>query len=309
MIWTDILWGFPHLANIPLPDAVLPLGLTTDRDNSHYYFPHFSFKEGQVNSFMKSRSVRKMKIMSSEISLTILYDNITADNDLQAGWGFSCLVEGAGETILFDTGARGDVLLSNMKKLGISPRDIDIVVLSHFHGDHTGGIDALLEQNHEISVYFPSSFARGFLERILASGAGLVPVSSCLQIMPGVSVTPETGDMTREIAMVIETDRGLIVMTGCAHPGVKSILEKVECISPDKLLMIIGGLHLEARSRFEIELLASTLAKKGLSHPAPCHCSGDLSKEVFRNQFPGYIETGVGRKIRLKDIQSELPLG
>lgn len=251
----------------------------------------------------EQESMKIMKIISSNISLTILYDNDPVpDNDLETGWGFSCLIQGVGETILFDTGAREDILLSNMKKLGVSPSDIDVIILSHFHGDHTGGIDALLEENHDLSVYFPSSFSKGFLERILSTGAGIVPVTNHIRIMPGVSVTSETGGETREIALVIETERGLVIVTGCAHPGLMTILKEAGSISADSILMIIGGLHLEAYSRYELEHLAALLAKKGILYLAPCHCSGSLAKTIFKSDFEGFIETGVGRKILLKDL-------
>ena len=74
------------------------------------------------------------------MKVTIIYDNTAFRKDLQSDWGFSALVEGEDiPKILFDTGANGDILLSNMEKLNINPALIDEVFISHAHADHTGG--------------------------------------------------------------------------------------------------------------------------------------------------------------------------
>ena len=81
------------------------------------------------------------------ITLTVLYNNAPHDQRLTTAWGMACLVEGAVETVLFDTGDDGSVLLRNMKALGKSPADVTVVVLSHIHADHMGGLAEFLKQN------------------------------------------------------------------------------------------------------------------------------------------------------------------
>ena len=76
------------------------------------------------------------------MKVTIIYDNTSARPELQADWGFSALVEAKGKRILFDTGADGRILLSNMEKLKIDPKEIEDVFISHLHWDHTGGLSA-----------------------------------------------------------------------------------------------------------------------------------------------------------------------
>ncbi len=92
------------------------------------------------------------------MKVTIIYDNIAFRNDLQADWGFSALVEAKGKRFLFDTGGSGSILLSNMNKLEISPKEIDAVFLSHAHFDHIGGLSGFLDQNNEVKVWIPLSF-------------------------------------------------------------------------------------------------------------------------------------------------------
>ena len=95
---------------------------------------------------------------SADLKLTIVYDNNPYREGLETRWGFSCLVEGLERTILFDVGGEGAVLLRNMAKLEIDPNTIDVVILSHIHYDHIGGLSEFLEQNPDVVVYMPSSF-------------------------------------------------------------------------------------------------------------------------------------------------------
>jgi len=83
----------------------------------------------------------------SKLEMRILFDNNPYEKGLEVSWGFSCLIKGAEKTILFDTGGDGSILMANIEKMGIDPSEIDLVVLSHDHLDHTGGLSAFLEKN------------------------------------------------------------------------------------------------------------------------------------------------------------------
>ena len=77
------------------------------------------------------------------MKITIVYDNCLSKPGLRTGWGFSSLIEtDCAPPLLFDTGADGTTLLHNMRKLGIDPGRIGIIVISHAHGDHTGGLSS-----------------------------------------------------------------------------------------------------------------------------------------------------------------------
>ena len=98
--------------------------------------------------------------------ITIVYDNEVRKLELQADWGFSCLIEAQGmPQILFDTGASGLILLHNIKALGLAPSTIGIIVISHPHSDHTGGLWDLLEANNAAEIYIPRGAIFGYRYR------------------------------------------------------------------------------------------------------------------------------------------------
>jgi len=93
------------------------------------------------------------------MNFSIVYDNETLSPNLASAWGFACLV---GDDLLFDTGGDADRLLYNMEAMGIDPLKIGSVVLSHDHGDHTGGLGGLLNTGVRPTVYVPRAFLRQF---------------------------------------------------------------------------------------------------------------------------------------------------
>jgi len=84
------------------------------------------------------------------LSITVSYDNNPYNKRLTTAWGFSCVIKGTEKIILFDTGGDGSILVTNLEELDINPREIDLVVLSHIHGDHVGGLPSFLEKNPEV---------------------------------------------------------------------------------------------------------------------------------------------------------------
>jgi 7,8-dihydropterin-6-yl-methyl-4-(beta-D-ribofuranosyl)aminobenzene 5'-phosphate synthase len=247
---------------------------------------------------------REIKITLQNISLTILYDNNPYDELLDTGWGFSCLIKGAEKTILFDTGGSGSVLLNNMHKLGISPLETDMVVLSHIHGDHVGGLFDFLLENPDVDVYIPDSFPADFRNRIKTHKADVKPVAGPERICRGVYTTGPLGGLPPEQSLVIRTDGGLIVVTGCAHPGIVTIVENAKDLFPDEVLLVLGGFHLLGESRHGLNSVISRLRRLGVERAGPCHCTGDTARELFRREWEeNYIDVGVGRVITATDFK------
>jgi len=234
------------------------------------------------------------------MTITILYDNNPYDENLRPDWGFSCLIEGPEKTILFDTGASGSILMSNIKKLGVNPKDIDIIFISHNHYDHVGGLWDFLKVNNKVKVYFGQSYPESFKEKVKQAGAEPISIDSSQQIYPDVYSTGEMGLMIKEQVLVINRDEGSILITGCAHPGVVTVAKKAKELSKDKLYLVLGGFHLFGTSEREIKKIISQFREMRVAKVAPCHCSGDRAKGMFKEEFKGdFIRIGVGRRIEI----------
>ncbi len=235
------------------------------------------------------------------ITMTVLYDNYKHDPALRTDWGFSCLVEGLEKTILFDTGTKGDLLLENMQKLAISPDDIDVVVLSHIHSDHTGGLAALLERNSHVTVFAPQSFPASFKENVTKTGAEYVDVSDGVQICKNAFSTGEVLGNVIEQALIVETAEGAVVITGCAHPGVVNMVRKAVQVRKANVHTVLGGFHMHSMSDRQIQSIIKQLKELGVKRAGPCHCSGDRTRELFEKEFDGdYLAVGVGKKLKFR---------
>ncbi len=208
------------------------------------------------------------------MKIKVIYDN-EAYRGMKSGWGFSCLVENE-RKVLFDTGWYGSILLSNMKALDIDPKDIEIIVLSHDHWDHIGGLTWMLDLNPDVKVYAPHSFSKS-LKGEIASKAKLIEVDGSVRICECVYTTGVLGTTTKEQSLLLEIKEGLIVITGCAHPGLSVILDRASSIG--HVYGITGGFH----GFDDYDLL------KDMALIIPCHCT--VHKSEIARLFPETFET------------------
>ncbi|MCX5645176.1 MAG: MBL fold metallo-hydrolase [Phycisphaerae bacterium] len=242
-----------------------------------------------------------------ELVLKVVHDNYPCVDSLKTAWGFSALVTGSEKTILFDTGSDGTLLLENMARLQIDPGRIDIVVLSHLHQDHTGGLTGLLQANSRVQVYLPASFPTRFKEAVRGYGATVVEIGGPQEICKDVYTTGTLGRRIKEQALAIRTQRGLVVLTGCAHPGIVQILKRIRRLHEEDILLVMGGFHLEWVTKWKVEAIIAAFRCHGVRYVAPTHCSSDKARQLFQQSYgPGCLDAGVGKRIALTDLQASL---
>lgn len=232
--------------------------------------------------------------------VTIVYNNVVADPALSGAWGMACVVQGASQTILFDTGGDGPTLLSNMEAMGMGEDEIDAIVLSHNHGDHTGGLWDVLARNASVTVYVPASFPSGVCKRIEGTGANVERVREPAQIAPGIFTTGEVGNGIGEQALVITSGRGLFVITGCSHPGVDRMAERAAKAFDTGIYAVTGGFHLGGASTGEITEIIEALKRLGVQRIGPSHCTGERAMELFEEAWgDGFFDAGCGARIEI----------
>jgi 7,8-dihydropterin-6-yl-methyl-4-(beta-D-ribofuranosyl)aminobenzene 5'-phosphate synthase len=238
------------------------------------------------------------------LTVTIIYDNYPAAPACGTDWGFSCLVEGLGKTVLFDAGTREDLFLKNVAALGIDLGRVDLAVLSHFHGDHTGGLEAALRNRPGLTLYVPvdkAENATGLSEKWGKAGGKAVPVDQGLKLAEGLMLTGTMGVAIKEQALVLDTSRGLVIIAGCAHPGIVGIVEKARQMTGRPVAAVLGGFHLLQTDKAEVGRIIARFEEMGVARVGASHCTGGEAIALFREAYKDrFIELGAGRVLRFE---------
>ena len=236
------------------------------------------------------------------ITITTIYDNYIFNEGPKTDWGFSCIIKGTEKTILFDTGTKSDILFHNINKLNVNPKDVELVAISHIHGDHTGGLFAFLDENNKVTVYLPASFPDEFVSRVEKAGAKVVPVDKSVEICKGIFLTGEMGIQIKEQSLILNTSKGLVVITGCAHPGIVDIVKRAKEVVDKKIYLVCGGFHLMNKSEDEVKEIIREFKDLGVMKVGASHCTGDRAIELFKEAYKeNFVQMGVGRVIRISD--------
>lgn len=212
------------------------------------------------------------------MKITIVYDNTTHKSGVVADWGFSCFIETKNRCILFDTGGNGKILIDNLESLDILPGSVDDIVISHPDFDHIGGLSAFLNSNNKAVVHVPISF------RGIRYPNKVKYYDKPSQVYENVFLTGELGQ--REQSLAIKSDKGLVLIIGCGHPGVHKIMKSISKFG--NVFAIVGGLHGFA----DFDIL------KNVEIVCPIHCT--KNKDKIKSLYPEKcIEGGVGKRFKI----------
>lgn len=254
---------------------------------------------------MDQSSQKSDSTVLQDVKLTVIFDNYESAPGLKTAWGFACLVETDDVTLLFDTGGDGDILLHNMSALKIDPGAIDILMISHDHWDHTGGLADVLPQLKKPDIFLLKSFSEDS-RKVAAGDSGRVHLlTGPEEITKGMVSSGEMGSGIKEQALIIRTRDGAIIITGCAHPGIVSIVEKAIELTGDDILFVVGGFHLLQMAEKELGAIIERLKELHVRFVAPSHCSGDAARRLFAEAFGDrFVEVGAGKIVTLDDLSS-----
>ena len=242
--------------------------------------------------------------------VTTLVDNVVYGQGLFAEHGLSFFIETGNRNILFDTGQSGDVLVKNAAKLGVDLSSVNYLFLSHGHYDHTGGLAAFLEINHDAMVIY----GRGAMDNKYSKSTGKIREIGCpwkdklsdyhnkfieitdnRDIVPGIKIIKDfhskndfekpspslllkhgntyiTDDFHDEIALLIKEGTAYYLVTGCSHNGIVNIIKSAS--NEVKISGVFGGSHLSTASESRIQKTAFALKQSGIAYIGVNHCTG-----------------------------------
>ncbi len=212
----------------------------------------------------------------SSFEISIVFDDKCPKPGFLTGFGFSALIFNYFTEVysLFDTGGKSNVLIHNIKKCNVDISSIKNIIISHNHHDHAGGLEGILQINPDINIYVPinnlKSFSRTFPDSKVHG------ISEMLEFEKNFIISGQIKDFIPEQSVFLKTkDNELIILVGCAHPGLEKFITKAQSVS--KIKAIIGGFHGFRKLSYleNIELIGA------------CHCSRNVNliKKTFPEQF------------------------
>ncbi|RLE71483.1 MAG: MBL fold metallo-hydrolase [Thermoprotei archaeon] len=238
----------------------------------------------------------------SYVKIVVVVDNNEGVQDLETAWGVSMYVETDKDVFLFDTGPDPGVLKRNMDRLSINPASINFVFISHEHGDHTGGLSYLAALNEDLLVYLPAHSSSSLKERT-SKYFKVVEVKEPFVLSKGLLSSGELykGLYEQSLAIYVR-DRGLVVLTGCSHPGVDVIVKHFHELTGLPVFAVIGGFHLRGASENRLEEIARTFLDLDVKMVFPIHCTGDKARQFFAGRLgERYMDGHVGLTVFISE--------
>jgi 7,8-dihydropterin-6-yl-methyl-4-(beta-D-ribofuranosyl)aminobenzene 5'-phosphate synthase len=253
----------------------------------------------------KDQVVASAETSPEPILVKMIYNNTGSNPAYKKEWGLAIWFEEKGRAVLFDTGGNPDTLWKNMETAGSDLSKLTAIIISHKHWDHTRGLDLILEKTaHKPMVYFPASDADEFSS--IHPKASINRVTGALSIAGRLSTTGEMegslgNDVLYEQSVLLTCNNQVVVFTGCAHPGIVSIVERTRALHPDKeIALLAGGFHLLDCTAEQLQEISVTLERMKVKQIAPSHCTGEKAIGWLRRTWQErFVEFHIGDELNL----------
>jgi len=228
--------------------------------------------------------------LNSPVRLKMIYNNTGESPGLQAAWGLSVWIEQDGEVTLMDTGGDAAILMENLRNARLDPAKISTLVITHDHWDHKNGLKGLVgNPAFHAEIFVPEKVSKAYeTEYPTARFRG---ISNPEEIAPGIWSTGSietmyNGNPLYEQSLVLVRSNMLFLLTGCSHPGISHIVQRVIELFPGKTLALVaGGFHMGSHKEEEVRLISADLRQQGVLKIAPSHCTGGEAISLFRKEW------------------------
>jgi 7,8-dihydropterin-6-yl-methyl-4-(beta-D-ribofuranosyl)aminobenzene 5'-phosphate synthase len=263
--------------------------------------------------------------------ITVLYDAFGKTSKMKKDWGFSAFIEYGGKRILFDTGNNAEIFAHNVKAKDIDLTNLDFVIVSHRHGDHTSGLNHLMTVNPVAKIYAPKEnfgvfgaalpgtfykqdkslpaemrYFDGKPPETLRFGSpwpqgDFTWVTKTTEVAPGFHLILLKGPWgvdldVMELSLAIDTPEGIVLVVGCSHPTLEKIVEAAKTAINKPIHLVFGGTHLLPAKPAEIKRIATSLRDDWkVAWIAPVHCTGEPAFALLKKSFGDrYLYAGLG---------------
>ena len=249
-------------------------------------------------SSVSAQILKPSDMPAKEIEISILYDNYECMEGTKTDWGFSCILEASGKRILFDTGTKPEILLNNAGVIKEELTEFDHIVISHYHHDHIGGLSTVLEGVKKVPVHIPYPADSKVETMVNELGSKHVSKVAPYEIAENVWSSGTMGDQIHEQCLVVNHEKGLVVITGCSHPGISDMLSQIKADFGKDIYAVMGGFHLMMHSKKNIGDIINQFNDLGIKKCGCTHCTGEKQIQQFRETYgENFLEMGTGRRL------------
>ncbi|MEM1702293.1 MAG: MBL fold metallo-hydrolase [Desulfurococcaceae archaeon] len=231
------------------------------------------------------------------MKIKVVIDDKSMSKKLISKHALSLFVESADIYLLFDLGVDAGSLAHNIRALDIDIGMVDYVVISHEHAPHYGGYSYLAEEIPLARIHIPYGSMESLGRLLERNGLRPVEMRGWLKVGEDVFIVGPFFGPPYEHFLVVDHDKGLIVVSGCMHPGV-SVLEKILEKMPKDIYMLIGGLHLSNAPDDVLDSRIDMLINRyGVKYVVPLHCSGERFINKLRERYRDRLLEATGGSV------------